>query len=96
MASAKSLVTLGLIERGQIQPVIGAVLPLARVGDAHELLEGGGGFEASWRSMLWARLSSFPRRDRELSRRVELAGDLSVPWCGARCRAQHSFEPLSE
>lgn len=42
MASAKSLGTLGLIERGLIQPVIGAVLPLARVGDAHELLEGGG------------------------------------------------------
>jgi NADPH:quinone reductase-like Zn-dependent oxidoreductase len=31
-----------LIERGMIQPVIGAVLPLARVGEAHELLEGGG------------------------------------------------------
>lgn len=30
-----------LIERGLIKPVIGAVLPLARVGDAHELLEGG-------------------------------------------------------
>jgi NADPH:quinone reductase-like Zn-dependent oxidoreductase len=30
-----------LIERGQIKPVIGAVLPLARVGDAHKLLEGG-------------------------------------------------------
>ena len=30
-----------LIERGQIKPVIGAVLPLARIGDAHELLEGG-------------------------------------------------------
>jgi NADPH:quinone reductase len=31
-----------LIERGLIRPVIGAVLPLARVGEAHELLEGGG------------------------------------------------------
>lgn len=30
-----------LIERGLIKPVIGAVLPLARVGEAHELLEGG-------------------------------------------------------
>jgi NADPH:quinone reductase len=30
-----------LIERGQIKPVIGAVLPLARVSEAHELLEGG-------------------------------------------------------
>jgi NADPH:quinone reductase len=31
-----------LIERGLIRPVIGAVLPLARIGEAHELLEGGG------------------------------------------------------
>ena len=31
-----------LIERGLIKPVIGAVLPLARIGDAHDLLEGGG------------------------------------------------------
>lgn len=31
-----------LIERGLIKPVIGAVLPLTRVGEAHELLEGGG------------------------------------------------------
>jgi len=30
-----------LIERGLIKPVIGAVLPLAQVGEAHELLEGG-------------------------------------------------------
>jgi NADPH:quinone reductase len=30
-----------LVERGLIKPVIGAVLPLARVGEAHELLEGG-------------------------------------------------------
>lgn len=30
-----------LVERGQIKPVIGAVLPLARIGDAHELLENG-------------------------------------------------------
>lgn len=30
-----------LVERGQIRPVIGAVLPLARIGDAHELLETG-------------------------------------------------------
>ncbi len=33
-----------LVERGLIKPVIGAVLPLARVGEAHELLEGGGSF----------------------------------------------------
>ncbi|MGF7146807.1 NADPH:quinone reductase-like Zn-dependent oxidoreductase [Sphingomonas zeicaulis] len=32
-----------LVERGLIKPVIGAVLPLARIGDAHELLEAGGG-----------------------------------------------------
>lgn len=31
-----------LIERSLIKPVIGAVLPLARIGEAHELLEGGG------------------------------------------------------
>jgi NADPH2:quinone reductase len=31
-----------LIERGLIKPVIGAVLPLARIGEAHELLEAGG------------------------------------------------------
>lgn len=31
-----------LVERGLVKPVIGAVLPLARVGEAHELLEGGG------------------------------------------------------
>ncbi|MFC3126904.1 zinc-dependent alcohol dehydrogenase family protein [Pseudoroseomonas globiformis] len=31
-----------LVERGLIRPVIGAVLPLARIGEAHELLEGGG------------------------------------------------------
>lgn len=31
-----------LVERGLIRPVIGAVLPLARVGEAHELLESGG------------------------------------------------------
>ncbi len=30
-----------LVERGLIKPVIGAVLPLARIGEAHELLEGG-------------------------------------------------------
>jgi NADPH:quinone reductase-like Zn-dependent oxidoreductase len=30
-----------LIERRLIKAVIGAVLPLARVGEAHELLEGG-------------------------------------------------------
>lgn len=30
-----------LIERGLIKPVIGAVLPLACIGEAHELLEGG-------------------------------------------------------
>jgi NADPH:quinone reductase-like Zn-dependent oxidoreductase len=31
-----------LVERGRIKPVIGAVLPLARIGDAHDLLENGG------------------------------------------------------
>lgn len=31
-----------LVERGLIKPVIGAVLPLARIAEAHELLEGGG------------------------------------------------------
>lgn len=31
-----------LVERGLVKPVIGAVLPLARVGDAHDLLETGG------------------------------------------------------
>jgi NADPH:quinone reductase len=31
-----------LVERGLIKPVIGAVLPLDRIGEAHELLEGGG------------------------------------------------------
>ncbi len=31
-----------LVERGLIKPVIGAILPLARVGEAHELLENGG------------------------------------------------------
>jgi len=30
-----------LVERGLIKPVIGAVLPLARIGEAHELLEAG-------------------------------------------------------
>ncbi|WP_118136718.1 zinc-dependent alcohol dehydrogenase family protein [Oceanicella sp. SM1341] len=30
-----------LVERGLIRPVIGAVLPLARIGEAHELLENG-------------------------------------------------------
>ncbi|WP_442864273.1 zinc-binding dehydrogenase [Arthrobacter sp. ATA002] len=29
----------GLVERGLVKPVIGAVLPLARMGEAHELLE---------------------------------------------------------
>lgn len=31
-----------LVERGLIKPVVGAVLPLARLGEAHELLESGG------------------------------------------------------
>ncbi|KAG9608581.1 hypothetical protein KCV01_g4356, partial [Aureobasidium melanogenum] len=31
-----------LVERGLVKPVIGAVLPLARMGEAHELLETGG------------------------------------------------------
>ena len=31
-----------LVERGLIRPVVGAVLPLARIGEAHELLEAGG------------------------------------------------------
>lgn len=30
-----------LVERGLIKPVIGALLPLDRVGEAHEMLEGG-------------------------------------------------------
>jgi NADPH:quinone reductase-like Zn-dependent oxidoreductase len=30
-----------LVERGQIKPVIGAVLPLSRIGEAHALLEDG-------------------------------------------------------
>lgn len=30
-----------LVERGQVKPVVGAVLPLARMGDAHDLLENG-------------------------------------------------------
>lgn len=30
-----------LVERGLIKPVIGAVLPLARIGEAHALLENG-------------------------------------------------------
>ncbi|WP_199171422.1 MULTISPECIES: zinc-dependent alcohol dehydrogenase family protein [Luteimonas] len=30
-----------LVERGQVKPVIGAVLPLARMGEAHDLLENG-------------------------------------------------------
>jgi NADPH2:quinone reductase len=30
-----------LVERGLVKPVIGAVLPLARMGDAHDLLENG-------------------------------------------------------
>lgn len=30
-----------LVERGLIKPVVGGVLPLARLGEAHELLEGG-------------------------------------------------------
>lgn len=31
-----------LVERGLVKPVIGATLPLARMGEAHELLENGG------------------------------------------------------
>lgn len=30
-----------LVERGQVKPVIGAILPLARIGEAHALLENG-------------------------------------------------------
>ncbi|UGV24964.1 NADPH:quinone oxidoreductase [Rhodopseudomonas boonkerdii] len=30
----------GLVERGLVRPIVGAVLPLARIGEAHELLEG--------------------------------------------------------
>lgn len=30
-----------LVERGLVKPVIGATLPLARMGEAHELLENG-------------------------------------------------------
>lgn len=31
-----------LVERGLVRPVVGATLPLARIGEAHALLEGGG------------------------------------------------------
>ncbi|MFC3693770.1 zinc-dependent alcohol dehydrogenase family protein [Chenggangzhangella methanolivorans] len=31
-----------LVERGLIRPVVGAVLPLARIGEAHDVLESGG------------------------------------------------------
>ncbi|MBD9480146.1 zinc-dependent alcohol dehydrogenase family protein [Pseudoxanthomonas sp. PXM02] len=34
----------GLVERGLVKPVLGATLPLARMGDAHELLENGGAY----------------------------------------------------
>ncbi|MBB4858732.1 NADPH:quinone reductase-like Zn-dependent oxidoreductase [Novosphingobium chloroacetimidivorans] len=34
-----------LIERGLVKPVIGATLPLARMGEAHELLENGSAYE---------------------------------------------------
>jgi NADPH2:quinone reductase len=30
-----------LVERGLVKPVVGAILPLARIGEAHELLESG-------------------------------------------------------
>jgi NADPH:quinone reductase-like Zn-dependent oxidoreductase len=30
-----------LVERGLVKPVVGAILPLARIGEAHELLENG-------------------------------------------------------
>ncbi|MYV63045.1 zinc-binding dehydrogenase, partial [Streptomyces sp. SID4931] len=30
-----------LVERGELRPVVGAVLPLADIADAHTLLEGG-------------------------------------------------------
>jgi NADPH2:quinone reductase len=30
-----------LVERGLVKPIIGATLPLARIGEAHELLENG-------------------------------------------------------
>lgn len=33
-----------LIERGLVKPVIGAILPLARIGEAHELLENRGSY----------------------------------------------------
>lgn len=33
-----------LVERGLVKPVIGATLPLARMGEAHELLENGGAY----------------------------------------------------
>ena len=33
-----------LVERGLVKPIIGATLPLARMGEAHELLENGGAY----------------------------------------------------
>ncbi len=33
-----------LVERGQVKPILGATLPLARMGEAHELLENGGAY----------------------------------------------------
>lgn len=34
-----------LVERGLVKPVLGAILPLARMGQAHELLENGSNYE---------------------------------------------------
>lgn len=33
-----------LVERGLVRPILGATLPLARMGEAHELLENGGAY----------------------------------------------------
>jgi NADPH:quinone reductase-like Zn-dependent oxidoreductase len=33
-----------LVERGLVKPILGATLPLARMGEAHELLENGGAY----------------------------------------------------
>jgi NADPH:quinone reductase len=34
-----------LIERGLVKPVVGAILPLARMEEAHEMLEGRGAYQ---------------------------------------------------
>lgn len=57
-----------LVERGLIKPVIGAVLPLARTGEAHELLESGGprGLRGKAVIDVVGQTVQLPRRDRSL------------------------------